>query len=138
MGSALSQFAAASPPELLIAGVLGLTLAYLLLASLRCAQRAVTPPHRAVAQRAFACRAQPPVAPLTPWPAPAPRPPNHDMDAIPGPWKKALPVLGNLLEVLRPDFHKVLLRWADEYGKPALCSPPPALCPRQRRPRECA
>ncbi|KAI8477013.1 MAG: cytochrome P450 [Monoraphidium minutum] len=40
----------------------------------------------------------------------------HDMDAIPGPWRKALPVVGNLLDCLRPDFHKVLLKWADDYG----------------------
>ena len=38
------------------------------------------------------------------------------MDAIPGPWRKARPVVGNLLECLRPDFHKVLLKWADDYG----------------------
>lgn len=39
------------------------------------------------------------------------------MDKIPGPWKKALPVVGNVLECLRPDFHKVLLKWADDYGE---------------------
>jgi hypothetical protein len=38
------------------------------------------------------------------------------MEKIPGPWKKAWPVVGNLLECLRPDFHKVLLKWADDYG----------------------
>ncbi|KIY96472.1 hypothetical protein MNEG_11492 [Monoraphidium neglectum] len=44
------------------------------------------------------------------------RRPRHDMDAIPGPWKSAYPVVGNVLECLRPDFHKVLLKWADDYG----------------------
>lgn len=38
------------------------------------------------------------------------------MHLIPGPWRHALPLLGNLLEVLRPDFHRVLLQWADQYG----------------------
>jgi hypothetical protein len=38
------------------------------------------------------------------------------MDKIPGPWKKAYPVVGNILECLRPDFHKVLLNWADDHG----------------------
>lgn len=38
------------------------------------------------------------------------------MESIPGPWRAAYPVVGNLLECLRPDFHKVLLKWADDYG----------------------
>lgn len=41
---------------------------------------------------------------------------HTDMHLIPGPWRHALPLLGNLLEVLRPDFHRVLLQWADQYG----------------------
>jgi cytochrome P450 len=41
---------------------------------------------------------------------------THDLDAIPGPWKRALPIIGNIHELLRPDFHKVLLNWADEFG----------------------
>ncbi|GBG00430.1 cytochrome P450 [Raphidocelis subcapitata] len=41
---------------------------------------------------------------------------NGDMDKIPGPWRKAYPVVGNILECLRPDFHKVLLKWADDHG----------------------
>jgi hypothetical protein len=35
---------------------------------------------------------------------------------VPGPWTKALPLVGNVLDCLRPDFHRVLLKWADEYG----------------------
>ncbi|KAG2443022.1 hypothetical protein HYH02_009438 [Chlamydomonas schloesseri] len=42
--------------------------------------------------------------------------PRYDLDAIPGPWPHALPLLGNILSVLRPDFHRVLLRWCDQYG----------------------
>lgn len=42
--------------------------------------------------------------------------PRYDLDSIPGPWPHALPLLGNMLSVLRPDFHRVLLRWADQYG----------------------
>ncbi len=41
---------------------------------------------------------------------------SYDLDRIPGPWTHAVPVLGNLLQVLRPDFHRVCLRWADKYG----------------------
>ncbi|KAI8464712.1 MAG: cytochrome P450 [Monoraphidium minutum] len=44
------------------------------------------------------------------------RKPVGDMETIPGPWRSALPVVGNLIECLRPDFHKVLLKWADDYG----------------------
>jgi hypothetical protein len=29
---------------------------------------------------------------------------------MPGPWRKALPVVGNILECLRPDFHRVILK----------------------------
>jgi len=43
------------------------------------------------------------------------------MDKIPGPWGRAYPVVGNLLECLRPDFHKVLLQWADDYGTYDCC-----------------
>jgi hypothetical protein len=41
---------------------------------------------------------------------------KYDLDKVPGPWKKALPLVGNVLDCLRPDFHRVLLKWADEYG----------------------
>ncbi|KAF8057861.1 CYP97C1 [Scenedesmus sp. PABB004] len=44
------------------------------------------------------------------------RTPTYDLDKIPGPWKKALPLVGNVLDCLRPDFHRVLLEWADTYG----------------------
>jgi len=42
--------------------------------------------------------------------------PAYDLDKIPGPWTKALPLVGNMLDCLRPDFHRVLLEWADQYG----------------------
>lgn len=42
--------------------------------------------------------------------------PRHDLDLIPGPWRSALPLLGNILEVLTPDFHRKTLQWADEHG----------------------
>ncbi|KAF6266201.1 cytochrome P450 [Scenedesmus sp. NREL 46B-D3] len=41
---------------------------------------------------------------------------QYDLDKVPGPWRKALPLVGNVLSCLRPDFHRVLLKWADEYG----------------------
>lgn len=41
---------------------------------------------------------------------------RYDLDKIPGPWKQSLPVVGNVLECLRPDFHHVILDWADRYG----------------------
>eukprot|EP00879_Flechtneria_rotunda_P001530 GHRR01001687.1.p1 GENE.GHRR01001687.1~~GHRR01001687.1.p1 ORF type:complete len:154 (-),score=13.75 GHRR01001687.1:315-776(-) len=41
---------------------------------------------------------------------------RFDLDSIPGPWQQAVPVLGNVLECLRPDFHRVILKWADAYG----------------------
>uniref|UniRef100_A0A383VEH9 Cytochrome P450 n=1 Tax=Tetradesmus obliquus TaxID=3088 RepID=A0A383VEH9_TETOB len=41
---------------------------------------------------------------------------SYDLDRIPGPWRHAWPVLGNMLECLRPDFHRVLLAWSDKYG----------------------
>ncbi|WIA35872.1 hypothetical protein OEZ86_004255 [Tetradesmus obliquus] len=41
---------------------------------------------------------------------------KYDLDKVPGPWRKALPLVGNVLDCLRPDFHRVLLKWADEYG----------------------
>ncbi|EFJ42950.1 hypothetical protein VOLCADRAFT_96865 [Volvox carteri f. nagariensis] len=44
------------------------------------------------------------------------RKPKYDLDLIPGPWTHALPFIGNLLQFLRPDFHRVCLRWADKYG----------------------
>ncbi|KAI8464093.1 MAG: cytochrome P450 [Monoraphidium minutum] len=39
-----------------------------------------------------------------------------DLDKVPGPWKKALPVIGNALSLLKPDFHRQFLAWNDEYG----------------------
>jgi hypothetical protein len=42
--------------------------------------------------------------------------PRHDLDRIPGPWRRAWPLLGNILEVLSPDFHRTTLQWADQYG----------------------
>lgn len=41
---------------------------------------------------------------------------NYDLDRIPGPWRSALPVVGNVLSCLKPDFHHMLADWADEYG----------------------
>lgn len=39
-----------------------------------------------------------------------------DLDGMPGPWRRAWPVVGNILECLRPDFHRVLLGWSDTHG----------------------
>lgn len=36
--------------------------------------------------------------------------PMYDLDKIPGPWKEAVPLLGNILMLLRPDFHRVTLQ----------------------------
>uniref|UniRef100_A0A383W692 Cytochrome P450 n=1 Tax=Tetradesmus obliquus TaxID=3088 RepID=A0A383W692_TETOB len=44
------------------------------------------------------------------------RKPQFDLDKIPGPWTHAYPVVGNILECLRPDFHRKLLDWANQYG----------------------
>lgn len=33
---------------------------------------------------------------------------------MPGPWKKALPVIGNCMSLLTPDFHRQFLAWNDE------------------------
>lgn len=44
------------------------------------------------------------------------RGPTYDLNRIPGPWRTAKPVVGNVLECLRPDFHRVVLGWADKYG----------------------
>lgn len=41
---------------------------------------------------------------------------GHDLDAMPGPWRRAVPVLGNVPECLRPDFHRVCLQWCDDFG----------------------
>lgn len=38
------------------------------------------------------------------------RRPTYDLDKMPGPWRKAMPVVGNILECLRPDFHRVILK----------------------------
>jgi cytochrome P450 len=44
------------------------------------------------------------------------RKPTYDLDRIPGPWRYAKPVVGNILECIRPDFHRTLLGWSDQYG----------------------
>jgi hypothetical protein len=44
------------------------------------------------------------------------RKPKFDLDKIPGPWTHAKPILGNILECLRPDFHRKLLEWSNQYG----------------------
>ncbi|KAI8464092.1 MAG: cytochrome P450 [Monoraphidium minutum] len=41
---------------------------------------------------------------------------TYDLDKIPGPWRSALPIVGNVLPCLRPDFHRVLTDWSDKYG----------------------
>ena len=41
---------------------------------------------------------------------------TYDLDKLPGPWKRAYPVVGNLLDCLTPDFHRKLLDWSDQYG----------------------
>jgi cytochrome P450 len=41
---------------------------------------------------------------------------SGDLDKIPGPWRQALPIVGNVLPCLRPDFHRVITDWADQYG----------------------
>jgi len=64
-------------------------------------------------------------APLTPTPSPPccttppslpPRANKYDLHKVPGPWKKAYPVIGNCLSLLKPDFHRQFLAWNDEYG----------------------
>jgi hypothetical protein len=53
-------------------------------------------------------------------PKPRPSPPKprrqnkFDLDKVPGPWKKANPLLGNCLSLLSPDFHRQFLAWNDE------------------------
>lgn len=42
--------------------------------------------------------------------------PKYDLDKIPGPWRHAKPVVGNILECLRADFHRKLLEWTNQYG----------------------
>lgn len=34
------------------------------------------------------------------------RKPKYDLDKMDGAWKKATPVLGNVLELLTPNFHR--------------------------------
>ncbi len=38
------------------------------------------------------------------------------MDKMPGPWREALPVVGNVLSLLRPDFHRKVLEYTDQFG----------------------
>lgn len=45
-----------------------------------------------------------------------PRGARYDLDKIPGPALHAKPLLGNVLELIRHDFHCTLLKWADEWG----------------------
>lgn len=44
------------------------------------------------------------------------RKPKYDLDKMDGAWKKATPVLGNVLELLTPNFHRKFLQWSDKYG----------------------
>ncbi|CAD7695564.1 unnamed protein product [Ostreobium quekettii] len=39
-----------------------------------------------------------------------------DMAKVPGPWRKALPLVGNLLDLITPDHHRQLVTWANEFG----------------------
>lgn len=39
-----------------------------------------------------------------------------DMDLIPGPWRKGSLLLGNMMDLMRADFHRTVLDWANEYG----------------------
>jgi hypothetical protein len=50
-----------------------------------------------------------PLTPLVPA-CVARRRPSYDLNQMPGPWRAAKPVVGNILECLRPDFHRVLLK----------------------------
>jgi hypothetical protein len=42
------------------------------------------------------------------------RKPRYDLDKIPGAWKKSVPLLGNVLELLTPNFHRKFLQWSDK------------------------
>ncbi|KAF6250399.1 cytochrome P450 [Scenedesmus sp. NREL 46B-D3] len=44
------------------------------------------------------------------------RKPKYDLDKMDGAWKKASPVLGNVLELLTPNFHRKFLQWSDKFG----------------------
>ncbi|WIA32107.1 hypothetical protein OEZ86_002958 [Tetradesmus obliquus] len=44
------------------------------------------------------------------------RKPQYDLDKMDGAWKRANPVLGNVLELLTPNFHRKFLQWSDKYG----------------------
>jgi hypothetical protein len=41
---------------------------------------------------------------------------HHHHSQIPGPWRHAKPIVGNILECLRPDFHRKVLEWSNTYG----------------------
>lgn len=41
---------------------------------------------------------------------------KYDLDKIPGPWTEGYPLLGNIPELLTPNFHRKLLSWANKYG----------------------
>lgn len=43
-------------------------------------------------------------------------PSKYDLDRIPGPWKHGMPLFGNIVELVVPAFHRVLLSWTNEYG----------------------
>lgn len=50
------------------------------------------------------------VATLTLWPR------KYDLDKMPGPWRHGLPILGNVVEIVVPNFHRQFLSWANQYG----------------------
>lgn len=43
-------------------------------------------------------------------------PSKYDLDKIPGPWRTGKPVIGNALDLLKPNFHRQMLSWANEHG----------------------
>jgi len=41
---------------------------------------------------------------------------KFDMDKVPGPWRTAVPVLGNILDLLTPNHHRQILAWTNQFG----------------------
>lgn len=41
---------------------------------------------------------------------------SDGLSSMLGPWRSGAPLLGNILSLVRPDFHRVLLQWSDEYN----------------------
>ncbi|GFH16777.1 uncharacterized protein HaLaN_13268, partial [Haematococcus lacustris] len=39
-----------------------------------------------------------------------------DLRKIPGPWTTGLPLFGNMFQVMRLDYHRLLLQWANQFG----------------------